>query len=485
MIAPDENNRIPKTVHTIHLIAICGTAMGALACALKELGYGVTGSDQKVYPPMSDYLRERGIKISEGYAAANLTHEPDLVVVGNAVSRDNPEVQGMFAQELAYCSMPQAVNHFIGGEKAQLLVTGTHGKTTTASLLTWLLFAAGQDPAFMIGGILPDFKSNYRLGGGAQIVIEGDEYDTAFFDKGPKFLHYHPRIAILTSVEFDHADIYRDLAHVKSAFRRLLSGLARDTLLLAADDDANIDAVLPSASCRIARYGYGAQARWRIDNVAIEPPFTAFSVYHKGTRCGRFRTRLMGRHNLSNLLAAIAAAHDLGLPMAPLIEGAERFSGVRRRQEVRGIVRKITVLDDFAHHPTAVRETVAAVKPFYPDTRLIAVFEPRTNTSMRNVFQTVYPEAFDAADIVCIRKPPLLSKIPAGQHFSAPQLVDDLKKRGKSAHYFETTDAIIDFVAAEAAPGDAVLIMSNGGFDNIHARLLERLAASGTPVKAC
>lgn len=480
MIAPDENNRIPKTVHTIHLIAICGTAMGALACALKELGYGVTGSDHKVYPPMSDYLRERGIVITEGYASANLAHRPDLVVVGNAVSRDNPEVQGMFAQKLAYCSMPQAVNHFIGRGKAQLLVTGTHGKTTTASLLTWLLFAAGQDPSFMIGGILPDFKSNYRLGGGGQIVIEGDEYDTAFFDKGPKFLHYQPRIAILTSVEFDHADIYRDLAHVKSAFRRLLGGLESDALLLAAEGDANIDAILPSASCRLARYGFGAQARWRIADVALEPPFTAFSVYHKGSPCGRFRTRLMGRHNLSNLLAAIAAAHDLGLPMAPLIEGTERFSGVRRRQEVRGIVREITVLDDFAHHPTAVRETVTAVKPFYPDTRLIAVFEPRTNTSMRDVFQTVYPEAFDAADIVCIRKPPLLSKIPAGQHFSAPRLVDDLKKRGKDAHYFETTDAIIDFVAAEAAPGDAVLIMSNGGFDNIHARLLARLAASGT-----
>jgi UDP-N-acetylmuramate: L-alanyl-gamma-D-glutamyl-meso-diaminopimelate ligase len=478
MIASDESNRIPERVHTIHLIAICGTAMGALACALKELGYRVTGSDQKVYPPMSDYLRERRIVITEGYAAANLAHKPDLVVVGNAISRDNPEVQGMFAQNLAYCSMPQAVNHFVGRDKAQLLVTGTHGKTTTASLLTWLLFAAGQDPSFMIGGILPDFKSNYRLGDGGQIVIEGDEYDTAFFDKGPKFLHYHPRIAILTSVEFDHADIYRDLAHVKSAFRRFLGGLESDALLLAADDDANIDAVLPSATCRIARYGFEAKADWRIGDVALEPPFTAFSITTEGVHYGRFRTRLMGRHNLLNLLAAVAAAHDLGVSMAPLIEGVERFSGVRRRQEVRGIVREITVLDDFAHHPTAVRETVAAVKPFYPDTRLIAVFEPRTNTSMRDVFQAVYPECFDAADVVCIREPPLLSKIPAGQRFSAPLLVADLKKRGKNAHYFETTDAIIDFVAAEAVPGDAVLVMSNGGFDDIHTRLLARLASA-------
>jgi UDP-N-acetylmuramate: L-alanyl-gamma-D-glutamyl-meso-diaminopimelate ligase len=475
MIAPDANNRIPERVATIHLIAICGTAMGALACALKELGYDVSGSDQKVYPPMSDYLRERGIIITEGYATENLDHRPDLVVVGNAISRDNPEVQGMYDLELAYCSMPQAVNHFIGANKQQLLVTGTHGKTTTASMLTWLLYAAEEDPTFMIGGILPDFQSNYRLGGGGQIVIEGDEYDTAFFDKGPKFLHYRPRIAILTSVEFDHADIYRDLEHVKSAFRKLLSGLAPDALLLAADDDVNIDAVLKSAPCRIERYGFGKGAHWRIVDVAIEPPHTAFNVYHGDDALGRFRTRLMGRHNLANLLAAIAAAIDLGVPRAPLVDGAARFSGVRRRQEVRGIVRDITVLDDFAHHPTAVRETVAAVKPFYPDARLIAVFEPRTNTSMRDIFQDVYPQAFDAADIVCIRKPPLLSKIPEGQHFSAPQLVTDLKARGKDAHYFETTDAIIDFVATEAAPGDVVLVMSNGGFDNIHTRLLARL----------
>jgi UDP-N-acetylmuramate: L-alanyl-gamma-D-glutamyl-meso-diaminopimelate ligase len=475
MIAPDENNRIPREVHSIHLIAICGTAMGALACALKEQGYRVSGSDQKVYPPMSDYLRERGISITEGYAAENLAGEPDLVVVGNAVSRDNPEVQGMYDGKLAYCSMPQAVNHFIGGDRQQLLVTGTHGKTTTAALLTWLLFTARRDPTFMIGGILPDFQSNYRLGQGDQIVIEGDEYDTAFFDKGPKFLHYRPRIAILTSVEFDHADIYRDLDHVKSAFRELLGRLNSETLLLAADTDPNIDAVLESAACRVARYGYGAEAHWRIADEAIEPPYTAFSVFHDDTPLGRFRTRLMGRHNLTNLLAAIAAAHDLGIPMRPLIQGAETFSGVRRRQEVRGIVRNITVLDDFAHHPTAVRETVAAVKPFYPDTRLIAVFEPRTNTSMRDVFQDVYPQAFDAADIICIRKPPLLSKIPEGQHFSAPQLVADLRARNKEAHYFETTDAIIDFVTTVAVSGDAVLIMSNGGFDKIHSRLLAHL----------
>lgn len=477
MIAPDANNRIPEQVAAIHLIAICGTAMGALACALKELGYRVSGSDQKVYPPMSEYLRERDIVITEGYAAENLEHRPDLVVVGNAISRDNPEVQAMYNLELAYCSMPQAVNHFIGADKQQLLVTGTHGKTTTASMLTWLLYAAEEDPTFMIGGILPDFQSNYRLGKGGQIVIEGDEYDTAFFDKGPKFLHYHPRIAILTSVEFDHADIYRDLEHVKSAFRKLLRGMAPNALLLAADGDANIDAILKNAPCRVERYGFGGSSLWRIEDVAIEPPFTSFSVHHGNDTCGRFRTRLMGRHNLANLLAAVAAAHDLGVPLKPLVTGAEKFSGVRRRQEVRGIVREITVLDDFAHHPTAVRETVAAVKPFYPDTRLIAVFEPRTNTSMRDIFQDVYPEAFEAADIVCIRKPPLLSKIPARQHFSAPQLVIDLKARGKDAHYFETTDAIIDFVVAEAAPGDVVLIMSNGGFDNIHTRLLARLAS--------
>ncbi len=469
-------NFIPARVRRIHLTAACGTAMGALACMLKDLGFEVTGSDQKVYPPMSRFLAERGIRLVEGFRAENLAHLPDLTVVGNAVTRQNPEAVELARLGLPYCSMPQAVNRFVADGRQTLMVTGTHGKTTTSALLAWILQSAGRDPSFVIGGILRNFDSNYRLGRGDFVVIEGDEYDTAFFDKGPKFLHYRPTATVLTGIEFDHADIYRDLEHVTSAFRRLIDGLPEESLLVAVDGDARVDEVCTGSKARVKRYGRGEEGGgWRIGPVFVEPPWTSFEVLKEERRYGSFRTRLIGGHNLLNALAATAVADRIGLSAQEVAAALEGFAGVRRRQEIRGERSGVVVIDDFAHHPTAVRETVAAVRSGYPGRRILAVFEPRTNSSRRRVFQEEYAGSFDAADFICIRRPPLLEKIPPAERFSSEELVAALVRRGRAARYFEDTEAIVAFIAGSARPGDVVLVMSNGGFDNIHEKLLETL----------
>jgi len=395
--------------------------MGALACMLAEKGYAVTGSDQGIYPPMSTFLARKGIDVTQGFRSENIPPDTDLVIIGNAVRRNNPEAVATRVGGYCYCSLPQALNHFAAKGKETLLFTGTHGKTTTSAMMAWILHYANLDPSFMIGGILKNFDANYRLGNGRHMVIEGDEYDTAFFDKGAKFLHFQPHLAVLTSVEFDHADIFR------------------------------------------------------LTDVSVNQSATNFQVLHNNQPHGRFTTRMLGEHNLLNALSVIAMAAHLNIPTDTVSEALLSFKGIKRRQEKRGIVRGITVMDDFAHHPTAVRETIRAVKPICTDGRLIAVFEPRTNTSMRDVFQTVYPGAFDDADLICIRKPPLLEKVPKGQRFSSEQLVEDLNQRGKTAHFFPDTDTLLDFLTAEAVSGDVVLIMSNGEFDNIHDRLLKRL----------
>jgi UDP-N-acetylmuramate: L-alanyl-gamma-D-glutamyl-meso-diaminopimelate ligase len=473
---PDlSRNRIPENVKKIHLIAVCGTGMGALACMLKDMGYEVTGSDQKVYPPMSDFLAGKGIDLLEGFSGNNLSYHPDLVVVGNAVRKDNPEAVKMEEMGLYFCSMPQALNRFASAGKKTLLVTGTHGKTTTSSILAWILYKAGLDPSFMIGGIVRNFDSNYRIGNGDYFVVEGDEYDTAFFDKGPKFLHFDSSITVLTSIEFDHADIFRDLEHVKQAFGDMMGKIAPGNLLIACDGDENIDSLIKSRDCLTERYGRKENSSWRLGSVLVKPPWTFFDVIKKKEVFGTFKTKLVGEHNLLNALSVIAVADHLSVSASAVSEALETFDGTKRRQEVRGVKRGITVMDDFAHHPTAVRETIKAVKPFYNSGRIIAVFEPRTNSSMRKVFQGVYSLSFDGADIICISKPPLLEKIPPGERFSSERLTEDLKNRGKDAHYFGDTQSIIDFLVKESKTGDLLLIMSNGGFENIHERLLKAL----------
>jgi UDP-N-acetylmuramate: L-alanyl-gamma-D-glutamyl-meso-diaminopimelate ligase len=475
MMLDMDKNRIPETVRTIHLIAVCGTGMGALACMLRDLGFEVTGSDQKIYPPMSHFLEKKGIRIRDGFKEENLSYAPDLVIVGNAVVRQNPEVGKLDRMGLKFCSMPQALNRFVAGGKKTLLVSGTHGKTTTSSILAWILHEAGLDPSFMIGGILKNFDSNYRLGNGPYFVVEGDEYDTAFFDKGPKFLHFHPQIAVLTSVEFDHADIFHDLDHVKRTFKGFISGLPRSSLLLAYDDDKNVVELIDTANCRIENYGKNTGSTWRLGSISVESPWTTFEIIKNNEHFAAIKTRLFGEHNLFNALAVIAVADQLKIPRQIIAGALETFEGIKRRQEIRGEKRQITVIDDFAHHPTAVRETVRAVKSVHSNGRLIAVFEPRTNTSMRSIFQKEYLQSFEMADLICIRQPPLLKKIPPGQRFSSRRLVNDLKNNGKDAHYFPDTDAIIAFLSTTAMPQDLILIMSNGGFDNIHQRLLESL----------
>jgi len=467
------NNSIPEHVKKIHLIAVCGTGMGALACMLKDLGFEITGSDQNIYPPMSTFLSEKGIPILKGFSAAHLSDKPDLIIVGNTVSRENSEVQEMIDKSIPCCSMPQAIQHF-WGQKKLLLITGTHGKTTTSSVLAWILKQANEDPTFFIGGIVQNFSSNYCIGNGPYMVIEGDEYDTAFFDKGPKFLHYHPSHVILTSIEFDHADIYRDLNHVKEAFTKLISGLSKNSLLVAYEPNENVRDLLDSCSCQLQTYG-DEKSQWAIKSIQTRLPWTVFDVYYNNEFFYQFKTQLMGTHNLSNILSVIAVSHDLGIKTADIASALETFKGIKRRQEIRGIENNITVMDDFAHHPTAVYETLCAVKPFYSKGRIIAVFEPRTNSSRRRVFQHVYPNAFKPADIICVREAPLLEKIPEKDRFSSSQLVEQIKDNGQDAYYFETTDHILDFVSHIARPNDLIIVMSNGGFDNIHDRLLSRL----------
>lgn len=469
------SHRPAEDIQKIHLIAVCGTAMGALACMLKDLGYDVSGSDQSVYPPISEFLKNHNIPVNIGYRSENLIPQPDLVVVGNAVSVENPEVQAMMEMGLAYCSMPQAINRFAAAGKRQIVVSGTHGKTTTSSFIAWLLEDAGLNPSFLIGGIVSNFKSNYRTGKGEWIVLEGDEYDTAFFDKGPKFLHYDPSVTVLTSVEFDHADIFNDLDQVKRTFSALLKKLSPESELMVFDQDKNIMDILAHAGCRIAPYGHDSVSPWRLGQIRFEPPLTRFEVFHEGAIWADFKTPMIGQHNLRNLLAGIAVGHSLGLSRPQIAHALENFQGVRRRQEIRGIKNNIVVIDDFAHHPTAVKETILAVKSFYHSNRLIAVFEPRTNSSRRNIFQNLYSTSFGHADLICVRQAPMLEKIPETQRFSSKKLVQDLNDIGKHAFFFENTDGIIDFLAAHTKPKDVVLIMSNGGFDDIHTRLLERL----------
>jgi UDP-N-acetylmuramate: L-alanyl-gamma-D-glutamyl-meso-diaminopimelate ligase len=468
---------VPDPRH-IHLIAICGVGMSALAGMLQTRGFHVTGSDQNVYPPMSTQLAALGIELRQGFSPNHLADHPDLIVVGNAVSQSNPEVQAMLAQGLPFLSFPQALAEFFLGDRHPIVVAGTHGKTTTASLMAWVLESAGLDPSYMIGGIPRNFGTNYKLGTGAFFVVEGDEYDTAFFDKGPKFLHYRPRSAILTSVEFDHADIYRDLNHVKAAFQRFVRILPSDGYLAAGIDFPHVLDLLTSVPCHWEGYGFSERASWQAVNVEADVEVTRFLVQHQDQRLGTLHWELVGRHNIQNALAVIAVAHRLGVSFREIRQGVQSFAGVKRRQEIRGVVGEITLIDDFAHHPTAIRETLAALRARYADRRLWAIFEPRSATSRRATFQEDFVEAFTAADAVVIAGLFNPDNIPSEARLSPQRLAQDIACRyAKEAVYLPAVDAIVDHVAAGVRPGDVVVIMSNGGFGGIHEKLL---AALGT-----
>ena len=468
-------NYLPETVKTIHMIGICGTGMGALAGMLKEKGFQVTGSDANVYPPMSDFLASLNIPVMSPYNPANLDHRPDLVVVGNVVTRENPETPRLKELGLPYLSLPQTMKMLFLKDKKPLVVAGTHGKTTTSTLAAWLLESVGLDPGFFIGGITGNFGRNYKLGKGDWFVMEGDEYDTAFFDKVPKFIHYAPFVGILTSVEFDHADIYPDLEAVKAAFRQLVDLIPPDGLMIAWGDDPLVRQMAGAAKSPNFFYGFGSDADYRAVNLVPDGRRTLFELVRPGKPVIPMFSPLPGEHNVLNTLAVTAAMEFAGIGPADLLDGLSSFKGVKRRQEIRGEVGGVLVMDDFAHHPTAVKQTISAIRRAYPDRRLWAVFEPRTNTSMRRVFQAEYAEAFDLADQVAIRQASALEKVPEGERFNFEQLVDDLNRRGISANGFPNTDALLEHLLKSLAPGDLVLIMSNGGFDNLHQRLLNGL----------
>lgn len=468
-------NVAPAHPRHIHLIGICGTGMAAMASMLQQQGFKVTGSDQNVYPPMSDFLAGLGIEVMPGYAAANLALRPDLVIVGNVVRVTNPEAVELARLRLPYLSMPQALGHFFLEGKMPLVVTGTHGKTTTSSLLATTLHRAGSTPGFMIGGLVEAFGRNSNVSNTPYFVVEGDEYDTAFFNKVSKFHHYRPHCAILTSVEFDHADIFADLDSIKDSFAEFIGRIPSQGALVAYVDDPVVAELAAAARCPVISYGISDGCEWRLAALQVKGMVSEFEVYHRDQLQGYCRLPMAGLHNSLNGLAVIALLRHLGFPMAAIIAGLASFEGVKRRQQIRGTVRGVTVVDDFAHHPTAVRETLSALRLAWPESRLVVVFEPRTNSSRRAVFQQDYAAVFIQADEVLIREHVPLESVPVGEQFSSVQLAADLSAQGIKAQAFADTDAILDALGQRCQYGDVVVILSNGGFDGIHERLLTRL----------
>jgi UDP-N-acetylmuramate: L-alanyl-gamma-D-glutamyl-meso-diaminopimelate ligase len=461
----------------IHLIGICGTAMATLAALLKRHGHDVRGSDQNVYPPMSEFLAEEGIPLSSPYAAERITDDLDLVIVGNAISRGNVELESVLERKIRYCSLPEAVrDHFLWGARS-IVVAGTHGKTTTTSLTGWLLTAAGSDPTVLVGGIalnFGDYGSSYRVGAGRDFVIEGDEYDSAFFDKTAKFLKYLPDVAVIGNVEFDHADIYANLDEVRLAFRRLVNLVPRNGLLLLGADSAHASDLREHAKSPVQTFGFTDGSTWQAHDVSHGDGLTRFSVRYEGRPFGVFESPMLGLHNVRNALAAIGVGAFVGIDHAALASGLRQFRGIKRRLETVGVAAGVTVLDDFAHHPTAVQETLAALRTGYPGRRIWAVFEPRSASSCRRVFQQAFADAFADADQIVIAGV-FRSSLPAAERLSADELVQTLVERGQPARHIPEVDDIIRAIVDEHRAGDVVVLMSNGGFGGIHRRLVRAL----------
>jgi UDP-N-acetylmuramate: L-alanyl-gamma-D-glutamyl-meso-diaminopimelate ligase len=464
----------------IHMMGICGTAMGSLAGLLVDRGFKVTGSDQNVYPPMSTQLQKIGIQIREGYKKENLLPRPDLVIVGNVISKTFEEAQALLQTDIPYTSLPKAMGELVIANRHSLVIAGTHGKTTTTSLMAWIAqnVAAnlGGEPGFMIGGIPKNFGQSYQLAKGDFFVIEGDEYDTAFFDKVPKFTHYRPRSVILTSVEFDHADIYRDLDHVKEAFTSLLKMIPANGHLITNAEDPNIASILTT---RAPVHTFGLKkGDYRAQNIApLKSGGQQFEIVYKGEILASIRTQMIGDYNVRNILAAFALSEQLHWDRSKVIAAIESFAGVKRRQEVIGQPGGITLIEDFAHHPTAVKETIVTVQNRYPQAQVFSIFEPRSATSRRKVFQDDYLAAFSVAQHVLM--PPAFNQtnIPEAERFSVEELVAELQSRGVKAQICPSVDEIVQKVKAQARSGDVVLIMSNGGFGGIYQKLQESLSA--------
>jgi UDP-N-acetylmuramate: L-alanyl-gamma-D-glutamyl-meso-diaminopimelate ligase len=458
-----------------YLTGICGTAMASLAGMLQAKGYVVEGSDSDVYPPMSDFLERLGIHVYKGYRAENLmASQPDVVVIGNALSRGNPEIEYTLDSGLRYASMAETVKELFIRGKNSIVICGTHGKTTTTAMMAWMLEQAGRKPSFLVGGIAENFGRSFQVGDGPDMVIEGDEYDTAFFDKGPKFLHYLPRIVVLKNIEFDHADIYQDLEAVKTSFRRLINIVPQSGLIVAGVDSPVVRELIPAAFSRVATVGIES-GDWRARNISQAGDGMSFEVWNGNTEVGRFSIPMLGLFNVRNALDVIITSKELGFGNDVIQSGFSTFKSVKRRLELRGEVNSVRLYDDFAHHPTAVAETLKAVRQRYPQDRIWAIFEPRSQTCRRRVFENDFMKAFDAADQVVVARVFSASHLRPEDQLSPDRLVEGIRARGKSALTFDTTAEIVEHVAGHIVPGDHIVVMSNGGFDGIHGKLLEAL----------
>ncbi len=457
-----------------HFIGICGTAMGSVAAAMKARGFTVTGSDEHVYPPMSTFLQEGGVEIMEGYKASNLPETADVTIIGNTISRGNEEAEEVLNRKLLYQSLPEVLKEQFLRGKRNFVMTGTHGKTTTSAMLAWVLRSAGRDPSFMIGGIPANLGRGAQFTASEFVVLEGDEYDTAFFDKRSKFLHYLPEFITINNIEFDHADIYDSLDDIKLTFRRLLGIVPNRGLAVVNGDDANVREVVQDAPCPVRTLGFGEGCAVKIEEVLYEPEGSSFTLLGE-----RYFLPMVGEFNVRNGAMAVAGGLFAGLSAEEIRTAFASFEGIARRQELRGEVRGVKVVDDFAHHPTAIGQAVGALRQRYPGARLWVIFEPRSNTTRRNIFQDELADALATADrsvVPAIANP---EKFADDERLDPERLIRDVNARGGSGRYLETVDEIAAHVAAEAEEGDVVAVLSNGGFGGLHGKLLERLAVSG------
>jgi UDP-N-acetylmuramate: L-alanyl-gamma-D-glutamyl-meso-diaminopimelate ligase len=466
-----------EKAHRIHMIGICGTGMASLAAMLKDSGYEVSGSDKDIYPPMSHFLADKQIPVSQGYDAKNLQAAPDMVVVGNALSRGNPEVEYILNFRLPFVSFPEALKNFFLQKKIPIVVTGTHGKTTTASIIAWGLHSAGWKPNFLIGGISENFRSSYGMEGGRHFLVEGDEYDSAFFDKSPKFLHYLPHAAVIGNVEFDHADIYPDLEAVKLQFRRFVNLIPqRGFLVVGADSPAALE-VSRHSHCRKETFGLSADSDWSVRDVERKGDRCCFDIVYRKKLFRPVRLGLQGNYNIRNALAATAILNYLEVPEDDIREGLESFSGVRRRMQLRFQANGIRIYEDFAHHPTAVREALQAAKDAFQPKRVWAIYEPRSATSRRRIFQREIADALGVADLAAFTELYMPEKVPEQERLDVRQLAEDLRRMGRAAWNLTTVDDIIQKVCDEVHEGDLIVIMSNGGFGGIYEKLPAALEA--------
>ena len=471
----------PQPSH-IHMIGIAGAAMAPVAGMLRDRGFRVTGSDVSVYPPASTLLDSLGVKWNDGYRQENLRPAPDLAVIGNAISRGNAELEYILDEKIPYCSMPRLLEeYFIPGHNS-IVVAGTHGKTTTTAMLAWIFHVAGRRPDFLIGGVSPNFNDrSYGLGGGEEFIIEGDEYDTAFFDKAPKFLHYHPDELILTSLEYDHADIYPDLASIALQFRRLVNLVPRRGRILLWGGSPDLQEVVAKAFCAIETFGFTEQCDWAAGDISWHDDATQFRVAFHGNEVTRIRIPVAGRHNVLNALAAVALAYGRGVECDAIESALASFQSVRRRMEIKGEANGVLVVEDFAHHPTAIRLTIEAARMRWPGRKIWVALEPRSNTMRRKVFEDALPDALSGADAVLIGAVSRAQLLAEADRLSPEAIAASVRRRGRESKAFSSAAAIVDHLASHVNSGDVILIMSNGSFDGLTSRLLDALKLTGAP----